>query len=61
MVTGTEIDQTRALLKIAEATNRLANFKKHEMWLMYHIHVDSLDRSPSKFLSEGFANIMATK
>jgi len=57
-----EIEKNQAILRMAKSLEKLANLKKHEMWLMYHIHVDSLEsRPPSKFLSEGFANIMATK
>jgi len=43
------------ILHEMELANQL---KKDELWLLYNMHVDNLQRVPSKFLTDGFTTIV---
>jgi len=44
---------------IANELHRANEIEKAKLWLIYNIHVDKLDkRTPSKFLTDGFVEVM---
>jgi len=44
---------------IANELYRANAIAKAKLWLIYNIHVDKLDkRTPSKFLTDGFVEVM---
>jgi len=44
---------------IANELRRANEIEKAKLWLIYNIHVDKLDkRTPSKFLTDGFVEVM---
>lgn len=46
-------------MRAAEALEKMAEVLEFSIWLQYGMHVDRLDRSPSKFLEKGFTNFMS--
>ena len=42
---------------ILEEMKKANDLKKNELWLLYNMHVDKLDRSPSAFLTNGFTDM----
>lgn len=45
-------------VRAAEALEKIAISLEFQIWMQYAIHVDRMERTPSKFLEEGFTNFM---
>lgn len=56
---STSASEFEIQVAIANELYRANEIEKAKMWLIYNIHVDKLDkRTPSKFLTDGFVEVM---